>query len=231
MAASEYPIDSILWAQQYIKNMPLYRVQQEVVNDAAKYFWRAAPWAWTLGDLPTQIISNNVGDYVVTLPADFEYALSVELTLADKLPKGLEVVSYLHAYDTRQGQPTQISVTGEGVAGLYRLEPTPIGYTGTLPTISGIYKKAFTKLTETTIYTSGALIFPDMYIDVFRACVLYYAYLYADDQRAGNTQFSNGQMTYTGQRATMESMIEDLKKRVPLPLEDVQTGVNPKKEK
>ncbi len=231
MAASEYPIDSILWATQYIKNMPLYRVQQEVINDAAKYFWRAAPWSWTLGNLPTALLVNGTQDYTVTLPTDFEYAISANLLLADKLTKELEVVSFISLEGAKLGQPNQLAISGEGVAGNYRLSPVPSGYTGTLPSITGVYKKAFTKLTETTIYTAGALVFPDMYIDVFRACVLYYAYLYADDQRAGNVQFANGQMTYTGQRATMESMIEDLKKRLPLPLQDVQTAVNPKKEK
>lgn len=231
MAAAEYPIDSILWAQQYIKNMPFYRVQQEVINDAAKFFWRAAPWSWTLATLPPVLMVNNTADYTVTLPSDFDYAIKANTTLADKLPKDLEIVSFLSFDDTKLGQPVMLAISGAGVAGNYRLSPTPIGYTGTLPTIAGVYKKSFAKLTETTIYTAGALIFPDMYIDVFRACVLYYAYLYADDQRAGNTQFSNGQMTYTGQRAAMEAMIEDLKKRLPLPLDDVKTGVNPKKDK
>lgn len=231
MAASEYPIDSILWAQQYIKNMPLYRVQQEVVNDAAKFFWRAAPWSWTLGNLPTTTLVNTQQDYLVTLPADFDYAISANLIKADTLPKELEIVSFISLEGTKFGQPNQLAISGELTAGNYRVSPVPNGYTGTLPTITGVYKKAFTKLTETTIYTPGALIFPDMYIDVFRSVVLYYAYLYADDQRAGNAQFSNGQMTYTGQRAQMETMIEDLRKRLPLPLQDFPAGINPKKEK
>tara|TARA_R110000868_G_scaffold4119_9_gene25028 strand:+ start:874 stop:1572 length:699 start_codon:yes stop_codon:yes gene_type:complete len=232
MAASEIPIDSLLWAQQYIKNMPLYRVQNEVINDAAKLFWRAAPWRWTLGSLPTQAISNNVEDYTVTLASDFEYGIFAELTFTDKILKDLEIVPYINTGGFQTGQASQLAITGEGAAGNYRLTPIPTGYAaGTLPTISGMYKKKYTKLTETTIYTAGALVFPDCYIDTFRSAVLYYAYLYADDQRAGNVQFSGKQSTFTGQRAVVEAMIAEVREIEPLPLTPVETAQNPKKEK
>jgi hypothetical protein len=231
MAATERPIDSLLWAQQYIKNMPLYRVQNEVLNDAARHFWSAAPWRWTLGNLPTALLVNAQQDYTVTLPSDFEYVEQANLILADKLTKELEIVPFLAVESTKFGQPGQIAVTGEGVSGNYRLSPTPQGYSGTLPSVTGIYKKQYTKLTETTIFTAGALIFPDLYIDAFRHAVLYYAYKYADDQRAGNVQFAGTNTTYTGQRAEMESAIEEIRQREPLPLIDVQTAQNPKKQK
>jgi hypothetical protein len=230
MAASEKAIDSLLWAQQYVKNMPIYRVQMEVLNDAAKYFWRAAQWQWTLGELPSVQIINATQDYTVTLPADFDYGISAELTTTDdKTPRTLEIVPFIALAGQKQGQPNQLAISGELTTGNYRLNPSPNGYGSPLPFISGVYKKVFTPMTETTIYTAGSLVFPDMCIDVYRLIVLYYAYKYSDDQRAGNVQFANGGMTYTGQRAEMEAGIEDLRKRLILPLDVVETASNPKK--
>jgi hypothetical protein len=232
MAATERPIDSLLWAQQYIKNMPLHRVQVEVLNDAARYFWRAAPWRWTLGSLPQITLVNNTQDYTVTLPADFLYGVEANLIFADKLTKELEIVPFLPLESAKTGQPAQLAITGSGNNGNYRLSPTPAGYgAGTLPTLTGTYKKNYPLLDETTIFTAGSLIFPDEYIDVFRHIVLYYAYRYADDQRAGNIQFSNGQMTANGQRGEMEAMIEEIRQREPLPLIDVRTSQDPKRSK
>jgi hypothetical protein len=232
MAATERPIDSLLWAQQYIKNMPLYRLQVEVLNDAARYFWRAAPWRWTLGSLPTTVLVNNTQDYTVTLPSDFLYGVDANLIFADKLTKELEIVPFLPLESAKTGQPSQLAISGAGVNGNYRFSPVPSGYApGTLPTLTGTYKKEFNTLDETTIYTPGSLIFPDEYIDVFRNIVLYYAYRYADDQRAGNIQFSNGQMTANGQRGEMESMIEEIRQREPLPFIDVKTSQDPKRTK
>ncbi|CAB4142843.1 hypothetical protein UFOVP434_43 [uncultured Caudovirales phage] len=231
MAATERPIDSLLWASQYIKNMPIYRVQTEVLNDAARYFWRAAPWRWTLGNLTTVTLVNNTQDYTVTLPTDFEYAVSANLINAEKIPKELEIVPFIPLEGTKFGQPGSIAITGEGALGNYRFSPVPNGYTGTLPLLTGSYKRQYTKLTETTIFTAGSLIFPDVYIDAFRHAVLYYAYKYADDQRAGNIQVAGKNITYTGQRAEMEAAIEEIRQREPMPLIDVQTAQNPKKEK
>lgn len=232
MAATERPIDSLLWGQQFIKNMPLYRVQIEVLNDAARYFWRAAPWRWTLGNLPTTTLINGTQDYTVTLPADFEYAIEANLIFNDQVPKDLEIVSFLPVETAKRGQPTQLAISGETVSGQYRVSPVPSGYAvGTLPLLTGMYKKTYTKLDETTIYSPGSLIFPDMYIDAFRHIVLYYAYRYADDQRAGNVQFAQGQLTANGQRGEMEGAIQEIKEREPLPLEDVTTAQNPKKTK
>lgn len=230
MAASERPIDSLNWAQGYIKNMPLYRLQKEILNDAAKYFWRAAPWRWTLGSMPVVSLTNNNQEYAVTLPADFFYIEQANLIESNKITKELEVVPFIPLEGVKYGQPGQISVLGSGASGFYRVAPVPSGYVS-FPQITGIYKKEYTELTETTIYSPGTLIFPDLYTDVFRACVLYYAYLYADDTRAGNVQFGGKNSTYTGQRAVMEAAIQEIREREPMPLIDVQTSPNPRKEK
>lgn len=232
MAATEKAIDSVIWATRFIKNMPLYQVQLEVVNDAAKYFWKAAPWRWTLGDLPTVTLANTTQDYAVTLPADFEYAEDAALGFTDKVHKSIDIVPFLPNDSDHYGQPAMLSITGETVTGSYRFSPVPNGYgAGTLPSLTGTYKKKYTKLDETSLFTAGSLIFPDIYIDCFRACLLYYAYVYGDDQRAGNVQVSGGNATYTGQRAVMENAINMVRENEPLPLETVKTAVDPKKGK
>jgi len=79
------------------------------------------------------------------------------------------------------------------------------------------YKKSTPDLTG-AINTSGALMMPDDYFQVFREGCLYYAFKWATDPRAGGAQVElggNGQRTvaYTGQLGVFRAAIEEVRQQ------------------
>jgi hypothetical protein len=228
--ATKRAIEALQYAEKYIKNMPLYRVQVELLDDVSQNLWYAAPWRWTLGTLPSATLINNTQNYAVTLPSDFEYGYEARLVLVDKPPRTLEIVGYLPNSNATTGMPSEIAITGSGVSGNYSFNPTPSGY-ATFPSVVGFYKKIAPTINETTIYTAGGLNIPDQWFNVYKTGVLAWAYRYADDARAGNVTFSSGQTQYSGVRAEYEAMVQEMREREKLPIQEVVAAPNPRNQK
>ncbi len=215
MASTYSPYQALEYAKQYIKNMPLERVAVRVLDDANKIFWQAAPWRWTVETLTAITVTSNTQDYTLAPPSDFNYLINAYISDGSTIVRHLEVAPSLPASCLVNGNPINISYEGSN---LFRLFPNP----GTLPAspirqIIGTYKKTTPNITASNIGTGGVLIFDDAYFPVYEAAVLYYAYLYADDQRAGSVSFENGKVSYSGQKALYEAMVQSLREKEPMP--------------
>jgi hypothetical protein len=216
MAATYAPNDAYTYCLTMVKDMPLADIKVQILDDAAKMIWHAAPWRWTIAAFPDVTVLANTADYTVSVPADFLYLQ--ESFMIDEgnegTPRMLEVVPAMSA-GTVKGQPSEVSVSGTTLS-LYPIQGA-INTGSTLKVIS-TYKKACPKITSGNAATTGVLVMDDDWFWVYNSCVLYLAYLYADDQRAGGaTLNSAGQFQFSGQRAVAEANIALMKDREKLP--------------
>jgi hypothetical protein len=215
MASTLFPSAAFDTAKVFVKKMPLDDVKAAVCDDAAKMMWSAAPWRWTIGAFPTVTLIANTQSYTPTLPADFLYLQEAYLTNENGDVKKDLKVGPLRVAGGSPGVPTEVAVTGTpGVAGVMRTFPT-IGTikTGDTLKIISTYKKAATTITTGNIGTA-ILGFDDDWFWVYRSGVLYFAYLYADDPRAGEAiMTSTGEYKLTGQLGVFHANIAIMKER------------------
>lgn len=216
MAATYAPNDAFTFAKTMVKSMPLDDVKVQILDDAAKMIWHAAPWRWTVAAFPDVTVAANTADYTVSIPADFLYLQESYLIDegTDGTPRVLEVLPALSA-GTIKGQPSSVSVSGTTLS-LYPIQGA-IKSGSSLKVISS-YKKICPKVTSGTASTAGFLVMDDDWFWVYNSCVLYLAYKYADDQRAGSATINSaGQWQFTGERAVAEANIALMKEREKLP--------------
>lgn len=217
MAATKRPQDAIDYCKKFIKNMPLEQVQIEIMDQVNKIMWMAAPFRWTVGTLSAISLASNTQDYTLAPPADFLYLLRAYISDGTTTPRELDVEPTLPADVKIVGDPTRLSYVGSNT---FRTSPK----TGTLisPTqqIISFYKKIAPVITESNANTAGTLVFDDEWFWVYCSGVLWQAYLYGDDQRAGGASIdvTSGKYQFTGQRGTFEANMQVMKSRDSLPL-------------
>jgi hypothetical protein len=219
MASTYQPIQAFDYAKRFIKNMSLEQVQVDILDQTLKYMWMAAPWRWTLGAFPSFNISANVQQYTVTCPADFLYLLYSYMAVKETASiRVLSVEPILTTFLAQYGQTSQIAVNSPvpGGSTAVNIYPNP----GALDpvysaTIYSYYKRTSPVLTSLNIFTAGTQVFDDEWFWVYESGVLYYAYLFADDQRAGGAQIdpASNKVTFTGQRGVFEANILLMKER------------------
>jgi len=227
MAATKQPADAFVYVKSYVKNMPLEQIGPGLLDEINKMIWMAAPWRWTLGSLAAETLLSNTQDYTITAPADFLYLwdgfvadganVFRELVIEPTLPTDVKVV----------GNPSRISYEGSDT---FRVFPKP----GTLP-VSPVqqmilrYKKTAPVITNQSQYTAGALVMDDEWFWVYQAGVLWKAYVWGDDGRAGSvTLGTNGQAQYTGQLGIFRDGLRQMAEREKLPLVDPYKLINAK---
>lgn len=182
--------------------------------------WMAAGWRWTLANVTPFNLVAATSDYTYTVPADFLYLYSAATvdTALTQTPRELYVEPYIISGGKTTGLQTRISLI-KGSPNKLRLTPVPTATPGgvTLQVI-GLYKKIAPVITATTMYTAGVQIFDDEWFWVYNEGVLWRAYQYSDDARAGTITLDNsGKYQFTGQRAAFETALEQMKDREPLP--------------
>lgn len=192
--------------------MPLEEVLIPILDDAFKMLWMAAPWRWSVGILsPISVATGS--DQSFSPPADFLYIIRAWIT------DGQSAIE-LHPEATLpttnvKGVPNQIAYIASG--SLLRINPVPT----TLPN-SGtwqllvIYKKISPVLAKTNIFTAGTQIFDDEWFHVFKDLVLYKAFVYAGDEKAGSVNMQDGKLQYTGQLAQAMAGLALMKASEPL---------------
>jgi hypothetical protein len=196
-------------------------VKVQILDDAAKMLWHAAPWRWTVAAFPDVTVLANTADYTVSIPSN--YLRLQEAYIVDEghdgTPRVLEITPAMSA-GVIKGQPSEVSVSGTaGGSGTLSLYPVQgaIG-TGSILKVISTYKKVCPTIASGNVATAGYLVMDDDWFWVYNSCVLYHAYLYADDQRAGSATFNSaGQWQFTGQRAVAEANIALMKDREALP--------------
>lgn len=212
------PTDAFRFSKFFIKQMPLDDVKPLLLDNAMRRLWMAAPWRWTLGNFPVVTLDASRSDYTVTDPADFLYLQpgSAYISAGDSdVGRDVEVVSAIHSSVKRvSALPTQVC---HPTTNTVRVSPKP-GATVTSGTqLISLYKKVCPQITAANSHEEGVQIFPDEWFHVYVAAVLYEAYLYADDGRAGGAQAqSGGQLVYNGQRGVLEAGIQHMRETEPL---------------
>ncbi len=199
MGSTYKPSDAIAWAKTMIKSMPIDvsvstgNWQYQTVDYVASLLWNAAPWSWTIGTLSAVTVTAGTTDYSATAPSDLLYLNKAYIT-DGSLTNELKIVSAIPTPVTQIGNPTQVAYN----ANVIRVSPVPpAAYSKTLVMQ---YKKQPPKITSTNFGTAGTQVFMDCYFPVLQEGVLWQAYKYADDNRAGGcTVNEEGKRQYTGQ--------------------------------
>jgi hypothetical protein len=227
MASTYKPVEAFDKVKDLIKGQTLETIRVRLLDQVNKMMWLAAPWRWTLGDLPVITLATDDQDYSIALPADFLYAYDAYYTDGDDTTKSLVIEPALPADLKIKGMPSRISISGDaGTTGTMLTSPVPGTLTGTYQIVS-LYKKISPVFSAENIYTAGTQVFPDEWFWVFEEGALYQAYKYADDQRAGSAQVDpiSGRIQYTGQRAIFEAALLQMLAREKLPVTE-QTADN-----
>lgn len=212
MASTLKPQDAFGPAKHFISDMNLEIVGPRILDDINKYMWMAAPWRWTVGSMPLATLVANQQDYPSTIPADFLYLLQSYIT-DGAITRDLRVEPTLPSAGLIQGQPSRVAIVGAN----YRLSPVPGSQPTVAPRIVSLYKKTAPTITAQNISTAGVQIFDDEWFWVFQEGVLWKAYLYGNDSRAGSIEAAKGQITFTGQRGVFEAAMQFMMANEKLP--------------
>ncbi len=202
MASTLAPQDAFTNAKHFLKDMNLEKVAPRILDDVSKIMWMTLVGA-------TQT-------YTVGATTDFLYLYSAYLT-DGSTTRTLAIEPVLPAAVTIQGQVSHVSVSGtSGVT--VNVSPLPGTQPATAPKIVSLYKKMAPTITAANQATPGVQIFDDEWFWVYQEGVLWKAYMYGDDQRAGSAQIgANGQVSFSGQRAIFEAAMQFMKANEKLP--------------
>jgi hypothetical protein len=218
LAAIYKPITAFDFAKSFIKAMPLDRVQAPILNHINQMIWMRAPWRWTIGSMPTVDLTSNTQDYAISIPADFLYLVDAQVietgTSQNTEPRDLHVEPVLPTTVGLIGQSSRIALAGAN----YRVSPVPpVIPAGKTFTVIGLYKKTAPIIGASNAHTAGVLVMDDEWAYVYEQGVLWLAYLYANDSRAGAAQVANGATQFTGQRGNFEAAMIAMEEREKLP--------------
>ena len=215
MASTLFPSAAFDSAKVFLKRMPLDDVKAVICDDAAKMMWTAAPWRWTIAAFPTVTLAANTQDYTVAIPSDFLYLQEAYLTNENGDVKQDLDIGPLRVAGGSAQIPTEVTITGTpGTNGTLRTFPR-IGTirSGDTLKIFSTYKKTATTITTGNIGTA-ILAFDDDWFWVYRSGVLYFAYLYGDDPRAGEAVIDDkGNYKFSGQRGVFETNLALMRER------------------
>lgn len=224
MASTLTPFAAFDYAKNFIGNMDLERLLPRLLDDVNKMFWVYAPWRWSLALLPPITLASNTQDYAVTLPSDFLYLYDI-LQLDGKSTRHIKPSAiYPQTGVLRAGQIGSAAVMTVSAQTVLRVDPTP----GTIPLgassqkLISIYKQISPVIDKDTMYVAGSLLIPDEFFWVYQEGVLWKAMQWAQDPRAGETQFQGGQIKYSGQRAAFEAALATCAQQEKLYLIDQQ---------
>ncbi len=227
MAATRAPYEAFGYVKSYVKSMPLEDIGPGLLNEVHQMLWMAAPWRWTLGSLAATTLVSNTQDYTISTPADFLFLFDGFISDGANVYRDLLIEPTLPSDVKVVGNVSRISHQGSTT---YRTFPKP----GVLPASPAQqlilrYKKVAPPITNQTQYTAGQLVMDDEWFWVFSAGVLWKAYQWGDDSRAGGvTLTSTGQAQYTGQLGNFRDGIRMMAEREKLPIVEPHDLVNPK---
>lgn len=215
------PGDAFSYAKTMIKSMRLDDIKLRILFDACSLVWHAAPWEWTVGEIAESplTITTNTTNYTITVPADFSRLEQVVLTDNAHIFKPLAIRSFLPGDSVKTGETMEVAkVSGAATLRVYPKSPATLP--STAQKIIILYKKAAPNLTSSDYASTSILSLPDDWFHVYCSAVLYYAYLYADDDRAGGAVVEPSrqgtEVRFTGQRAQLEADLEMMRMKLPL---------------
>ena len=219
MPATKRPNEAFTFAKRVLGNVTLERVQYDILDQALKMVWTGAPWRWTIGSLPLITLQPSVTDYLISpMPSDFLYIHRAYMTTGKDTPRELYVSSSIPNNVTLYGLPSEVCHVPVGQYHYARVMPMP-GQLGDSYRLVMQYKKAAPSITQANAEAPGALVIDDEWFWVYQSAVLYLAFVYTNDERAGSAQVdvATGRAAFTGQRAIFEANLAMMRQREPLP--------------
>lgn len=234
MASTFAPSDAFAYSKRLIKNMPLEDVQARLLDDVSKIMWMRAPWRWTIGHLPEVTLVAGQSEYPIVLPADFLFLQSAYLADDDSgAVRPLHVEPILPATIRQTGQVSRVSIHLDGAGDKLRVMPLPADLKpGTTYRVVSIYKKEAPIITALNMSNAGVHVLDDEWFPVYVDGVLWKAYLFGDDGRAGSVNVdSSGRVQRTGQAAVFEAGLVTMRETEKLPLADFSTASDPEVQK
>lgn len=223
------PIEALESAKYFVKQVPVDQIGDTIIQRAINRLWMAAPWRWSVGSGPGFNLVTSQRDYDVEYPTDWCYPLKADLIVSDNLAqRPLEIISHVEQDDGYVGQPSKIYFSGpSGLVSLARVTPVmPAFPSGFTPRVTSLYKRTAPNYTGRAKYEE-VIPFPDEWFWVFEDLVLYEAYRYTDDPRAGEVVVKGGDSSYSNQLASAMDGLNQMRLREPLVL---LTDVPPQKD-
>lgn len=223
MATFYTPANAVAVAKSLIKKMSLDTttnptVAYQIADAANSLMWYAAPWYWTLGQLGNVTLTASAQDYATAQqPTDFLYLHRCQVTDGANLNE-VTPVAQLPTTEVQIGNPSQVSqIFTSGTNLGVRFWPRPSAGEARIAVLQ--YKRSPSVISSTLFATSSAFAWPDVYYPVYQEGVLWAAYRWADDQRAGGAETDeNGKTTYTGVLGSFMAMLHDMRRAEKLPL-------------
>lgn len=213
MASTLFPQRAYDYVKHFIKDMRLDPVAWQICDDVQKMMWMYAPWRWTLGTFTPITLIGGTQDYNIgSFPSDFLHLYDAYTSDGSVAPRDLRVEPVLSPTVMKTGQADRAAVTGS----ILRISPVPAAFSGTGPSVICRYKKQAPNVTASNIASTG-LAFDDEWFWVFQEGVLWKAYQYADDQRAGGATVAAGKVQYTGQLANFMAALDYMATKEILP--------------
>ncbi len=214
------PQDAIDYATEFVKSMPFSRVAAQVAQDVSNEIWGAAPWWWTISTLAPITLTDAVQkNNVVSPPSDFHRFETCYIS-EGKTKRSVKALAQVPDGATLTGLPNFVAYMD--VDNTPTTTPAQIWFEKLFATGGRTWKfwawyKRTAPLLASAMTTPGALGMPDDYYYVYREGVLYYAFKYATDPRAGGaqvtTQGGNRTVAYTGQLGVYRAAIEELRQQ------------------
>lgn len=226
MAATKQPADALLYVKSFLKRMPLEDIGPQLLETVSTIIWMSSPWRWTVGSLAATSLTSNTQDYTITAPADFLNLLDGFIADGAGVYRPLHMDSSLPTDVKVVGNPARIAYQGSNT---FRVFPKP-GIIPSSPAQQLIlrYKKNPPTIDNQTQYTAGRLVMDDAWFWVYEEGVLWKAYQWGDDNRAGSVTIdSQGRAQYTGQLAVFRDALRQMAEREKLSLMDPFFGQNP----
>ncbi len=210
MASTYAPSTALLYAKSFVKKMPVDtdpNINVQMLDYVHAAMWMAAPFRWTVGLVGNTTLVNSTTDYTVADPSDFLYIEGAYVAKGNS-NEYLTPVSFLTNENITPGSPALIS---HPALNTYRVSPAPTqNYNSPLY----IYYKKQRPMITTGNYTSGGVqVFDDEWFWVYQTGVLWQAYQYADDARAGGaTVDQDGKTQYTGQLGIFRASLAEMRR-------------------
>jgi len=225
MASTYKPSRALLKAESFLHHKPVTDEAAAILDHINKIIWMAAPWRWTLGSLPVVTLLADDQDFDIALPSDFLFVQSAELTDTDDLQKPLVIEPVVAPTHGCSGIPARIAVTGTpGSTGQMDIYPK---WGSTIPSpaprIISLYKKTAPSVTQANMDTAGTLVMDDEWFWVYETGVMWQAFKFGNDLRAGSVTADNQSVKYTGEYAAFIAALRWMAGREKLSINEMPT--------
>lgn len=211
MPSTYAPSIALQFAKTFVKFMPIdtqTAINYQILDYAHSIMWMAAPWRWSVGYVGTVILATGQSDYTLTDPTDFLYIEGAYITDGSSINE-LKPVAFLPVDTTTPGLPSEIAHVATNT---YRITPVPTA-TGSQQKLIVYYKKARPAITAGNMNTAGVQVFDDEWFPVYQTGVLWLAYMYADDARAGAaTVDQDGKTQYSGTLGAFQAGLAQMRR-------------------